>query len=184
MVDVCVWALSNRVARVMEVEGTATFPKDGPGDNANSWDVTFRFDHGVPIRYVGEGRMPEEWRRRYQWISGHGIAFEGTDGWVQAHRGRISAGPLSLLKDLGMTPDARVSADLAMQKNFLESIRSRHPAAADIEQAVQSDIICIIADMAVRMGTPLRWDLQQERFIGNEEANRLRYRAMRSPWQV
>jgi hypothetical protein len=31
---------------------------------------------------------------------------------------------------------------------------------------------------------PLRWDPAEEEFIGDDQANRLRRRAMREPWQI
>ncbi len=63
-------------------------------------------------------------------------------------------------------------------------MKSRNKPIADIEHSAQVDMTCIIGDMAVRLGTPLEWDIRQERFLNNETANRLRTRAMRSPWQA
>ena len=182
--DICLWGLSNRAARTMEVEGTAAFPREGASDNATGWDLTYRFDHGVPIHYKSLGRIPEEWSRRYRWMSDHGVAFEGTDGWVQVNRERISAEPASLLKNLGEAPDARSESTADLQRDFLRCVRSRGKPLAGIDHAAQTDIACIIGDMAVRLGTRLRWDLQEERFLNNDTANRLRTRAMRSPWQA
>jgi len=34
------------------------------------------------------------------------------------------------------------------------------------------------------LGRQLKWDPIKEEFIGDEEANRLRTRAYREPWQV
>ena len=182
--DICLWGLATRAARTMEVSGTASFPREGVNDNATGWDLMFRFDHGVPIHYVSLGRQPEEWRRRYKWLSDHGVAFEGTQGWVQVHRLGISAEPVSLLKDLGMPPDGRFNSGAALFRNFLDCVKSRNKPVADIEHAAQVDMTCIIGDMAVRLGSPLEWDIRQERFLNNETANRLRTRAMRSPWQA
>ncbi len=183
--DICLWGMAPLAARTMEVSGSASFPREGVSDNATGWDVTFRFDHGVPIHYVSLGRRPEEWRRRYKWLSDHGVAFEGTEGWVQVHRLGISAEPASLLDDMDVPPDYRENeAIYALFRNFLDCVRNRNRPAAHIEHAAQVDMTCIIADMAVRLGKPLAWDIRQERFLNNETANRLRTRAMRSPWQA
>jgi len=100
------------------------------------------------------------------------------------NRQRIAAQPESMLQDLGMAPDTRINAELAMVRDFLNCVRTRNTPAAGIDPAVSADQACVIAEMAVRLGKPLRWDQRHERFIDSGEANRLRVRTMRSPWRV
>jgi hypothetical protein len=38
--------------------------------------------------------------------------------------------------------------------------------------------------IAMRLRRPLRWDGLRERFVGDEEADRMLHRPMRSPWSV
>ena len=38
--------------------------------------------------------------------------------------------------------------------------------------------------IAMELGRPLKWDPVKEEFVGDEMANRLRGRAMRSPWSL
>jgi hypothetical protein len=39
-------------------------------------------------------------------------------------------------------------------------------------------------DICLDLKRSLKWDPVKEEFIGDDEANRLRSRAMRAPWQV
>ncbi|MHC4326057.1 MAG: hypothetical protein ACYSUX_17445 [Planctomycetota bacterium] len=38
--------------------------------------------------------------------------------------------------------------------------------------------------MAILRGRKIRWDPKRERIIGDQEANRMLGRAMRSPWHI
>jgi hypothetical protein len=42
----------------------------------------------------------------------------------------------------------------------------------------------LIMDICLDLKRSLKWDPAKEEFIGDDEANRLRSRAMRAPWQV
>jgi hypothetical protein len=44
--------------------------------------------------------------------------------------------------------------------------------------------ICHMGNMALRLKRALRWDPAKEEFIDDEQANRLKYRAMRAPWDL
>ena len=47
-----------------------------------------------------------------------------------------------------------------------------------------SHISCHAAAIAWLLGRKVRFDPAKEEFIADEEANRMRSRAMREPWQV
>lgn len=69
-------------------------------------------------------------------------------------------------------------------KNFLECLRSRQDPAAPVEVGHRSNSLCIITHIAMKLGRKLRWDPDQEKFIGDEEANRLLDYPRRKPWQI
>ena len=47
-----------------------------------------------------------------------------------------------------------------------------------------SHIACHAAALAWQLGRKLKFDPAQEAFVGDDEANNLRSRAMREPWHV
>jgi hypothetical protein len=53
---------------------------------------------------------------------------------------------------------------------------------ADIEQGYISSASCILANISLQLGRTLKWDDQQQRVIGDEEANRRLRRPYRQPW--
>jgi len=44
--------------------------------------------------------------------------------------------------------------------------------------------LCNLAEISARVGRKTTWDAKAERFIGDDQANRLLERAMRSPWRI
>ena len=56
--------------------------------------------------------------------------------------------------------------------------------AANFSVMRHSHIACHAAAIAWMLGRKLRFDPVKEEFTGDEEANRMRSRAMREPWQV
>ena len=57
--------------------------------------------------------------------------------------------------------------------NFIKAVRSRRPSDlnADVEAGHYSATLCHMANIATRIGRRLRFDTEQERFIGDAEAN-------------
>jgi hypothetical protein len=44
--------------------------------------------------------------------------------------------------------------------------------------------VCNLGQIAMVLGRKLQWDAAKEEFVGDDAANRLRTRAMRSPWSL
>jgi myo-inositol 2-dehydrogenase/D-chiro-inositol 1-dehydrogenase len=50
--------------------------------------------------------------------------------------------------------------------------------------AHRSCSICLLGDIAMRLGRKLRWDPAKEQFANDEQATRMMARTMRSPWHL
>ena len=68
--------------------------------------------------------------------------------------------------------------------NFIEAIKTRQDPVSNIEDAVHSDIISHVSDIAIRLGRKVVWDPVAENFVGDEEATRRMTRAYREPWRL
>jgi hypothetical protein len=68
--------------------------------------------------------------------------------------------------------------------HFLECVRSRRETIAPAEVAHRSTTLCLLSDIAMRLGRKLRWDPDKEEFPNDPEANRFLARTMRSPWRL
>jgi hypothetical protein len=79
---------------------------------------------------------------------------------------------------------ARTQRPLNHVRDFLDCIRSRRPTVANPEVMYQSMNICLAADICEQLKRSMKFDLHKAEFVDDAEANRLRSRAMRAPWQV
>ena len=76
-------------------------------------------------------------------------------------------------------------ADGGPRLAWLDAIRSRQPASSPIEDAVRSDVMSQLCDIAVRTGEKITWDPAQRRIIGgSDKAMAMTSRAMREPWTL
>jgi hypothetical protein len=69
-------------------------------------------------------------------------------------------------------------------RNFLDCVRTRAKTIAPAEVAHRSTTTCHIANICLRLGRKLTWDVDRERFVNDAEADRMMARAMRSPWRL
>jgi len=116
--------------------------------------------------------------------SANGVLFTGTKGKVETNRGHLKTWP-DELKDVKLGPN---ETHLYESKNhyvdWLDAIRERTKPVCDIETGCRSVTVCHLGNLAYKLQRPLKWDPEQEVFVGDEEANRLLSRAYRSPWRI
>ncbi len=68
--------------------------------------------------------------------------------------------------------------------DFAEAVRTRRRFALNERNAHRSCTLVNLGKIAVRLGRPLRFNPEKQRFIGDEEANRLAEQPMRTPWHI
>ena len=192
--DIALWGHPTMMAGPMEIEGKGVIPTSGACNTSVAWEVNFKFADGVTMRYRGtpngyDTKTPmtdfADWTARYGKIGDHGTAFEGTEGWIEVHRGGLQTHPASLAEE--KLPDGgwRSPQSSHHQRNLLQAVQTRRAAICPIEDAVQADLLCHLSDIATRVDGKLRFDPVKEKFLGNADANRrLALRPMRAPWQL
>lgn len=127
-----------------------------------------------------------------------GNLFYGTEGWMEingsswkAYKGRSNK-PFA---GSDMEVSAAIGGDTTFLKapdskghfgNFIDGVRSgnRFDLNCDIETGYMSTALPLLANIALKVGTSLRFDDEFERFIGNEEANMLLTRNYRAPYLI
>ena len=99
--------------------------------------------------------------------------FIGPDGWVAISRGGIDAHPKSLLT--AQSRSQRRPSDRAVPTiTRTTSMRSsRGATVSPIGDAVRSDIISQICDIAVRSKRKITWDPKREAIVDDAEAAKM-----------
>ncbi len=110
------------------------------------------------------------------------VRFEGDEGYVETgDAGKMEVRPASLLAERrfkgGYPADDHV-------REFLNCVRTRQQPASTADIAHHSITACHCANIAVRLGRKVTWDPAAERFVDDEDANRLVSRAYRQPWHL
>jgi predicted dehydrogenase len=112
------------------------------------------------------------------------VRYEGEDGWVETgDSGRLEFSSGKLRGEQRQFSEEGTSA-VSHVKNWLECVKSRKPANSNADVVARSHIICHAAYIAWQLGRPLKFDPAKTAFIDDEEANRMRSRALRDPWHV
>jgi predicted dehydrogenase len=195
--DIAAWG-ADLFAGPIEVEGRGTFHCEGACDTATIWDLNLRFGGEVTMNFVGVPNggnrglttcdtwpQETEWKQRYRRISSHGTAFEGTDGWVHIDREGINLQPENLID---VNPDEfklKLNRSPDHVRNFVDGVKNRTETVSNIDEAVRSDTLCHVSEIAMRLNRKVVWDPAKEHFRDDDEANlRVLGRKMRSPWHL
>ena len=69
-------------------------------------------------------------------------------------------------------------------RNFLDGVKSRKAPFATAEIGHHTATICHLNNIAMLLGRKLKFDPVRERFVGDDQANRLITPTMRAPWKL
>ena len=161
-VDLCQW--------VAKADDTAPIEYQPDGNN-----VLCRYANGIKLVMRDTG-----------WL-GMGtcsVRYECENGWIETgDSGRMELYPASM-RSLHRGYNVPGTAPKFHIQDFLRCIKTRALPAANASVACQSHIACHAAYIAWQLGRKLTLDPAKDEFVGDEEANRMRSRAMREPWRI
>ena len=179
--DLLQWAYVTHLTGNWEVEGVGVVPEEGSNDVVIDWDVNIRFANGVTMKYWASG-VPQDEHPRLAEL-GNYAQLIGTEGWVAVYYNSMLCEPESLSKTQLGADAIRLPVSRGQERNFIECVKSRETPVSNIDDAVRSDIVSHVCEIAVRLGRKVTWDPIKEDFIDDPEASRKLTRAMREPWQ-
>jgi predicted dehydrogenase len=157
--DIAQWALDMDASGPVKVEPPAGKETKG---------LKFTYANGVEMFHGGEADC----------------VFVGTDGTVLASREYLRTKPEGILKEPIGEKDFHVYPSSDHRRNWLECVRSRKACICPAEVGHRSATICHLGNIGYRLRRTLTWDPVQERFVDDDEANRLLYREPRPAWKV
>jgi predicted dehydrogenase len=185
-IDIAHWAMDLEYSGPVSVAALAEFPAPGSG----IWDV--HGNYHVRMNYANDVSM---------YVSDfypNGVKFIGEEGWIWVTRGRYKAGEPAegtrvealdahdprMLRE-GTKPNElhlHASPQQDHHLDWLESVRTRKAPITNAEIGHRSCSACLIAHIGMRLKRELKWDAKAERFVNDDEANRLLRREQRGPY--
>ena len=167
--DILVWCYDGDLAGPYTVEGTGVVPTEGLYDTVYNWDMTLNMADGVKITFKPGSDSTK---------------FIGTKGRLELTRNSIRAFPTELVPE-GLPPNNHGQNGAQHIQVFADSIKSRKPASSPVNDAVRSDVMSQLCDIAVRTGEKITWDPAEQQIVsGSEKARAMASRPMRKPWML
>jgi predicted dehydrogenase len=182
-VDVAHWGMGTELTGPIEVEGRAVFPTEGLWNVHGAYHVEMKYANGVNV--IIDNTFP------------NGVRFEGDEGWIFVSRGSakatasdpttgdskaFAASKPSILKSEIKPGEIHLHKSTDHHLDWLQSIQTRQPASTTPEIAHRSTSACEVAWISMKLGRKLRWNPDQETFVGDDEANAMRSRPQRAPY--
>jgi len=184
-IDTAQWGMDTEYTGPVEIEGEAEFPTTGLWDVHGHFHVQARYANGV-IMDIADS-FP------------NGIRFIGNKGWVFVSRGEapvtasdpgveerktspLEASNPKILKSVIGPDEIHIDKSPEQHQNWLDSIRSRKPPIAPAEIAHRSCTICLLSQIAMKLPRKLYWNPNAERFMNDDEANKMLSRPQRFPY--
>ncbi len=166
--DIMVWGSDADRTGPIVVEGTGVIPTEGLYDTVYNWDMKIQ---------LGDVKMTFK-------PGGDSTKFIGTEGWIEIRRGGIDAEPKSVLTSKIGPNDVHLPESQRQDQNFVDAVKSRQQPVSNIVDAVRSDLISQLCNIAVRSKRKITWDPKTEQIVGDPEAAKMISRPMRSPWTL
>jgi predicted dehydrogenase len=188
MIDIANWGMGIKApTSALAVGGKFGYPTDAtetPDTQQTIWDFpgfSMIWEHAL-----GVGRGPE--------TREHGVAFHGNNGVLVIDRAGWEIYPETdkvekPVREYKMTGLPRQEVGdhdyhLTHVKNFLDCMKTREHPHSDVEIGHNSMIACHLGNLAYRFRRRIQWDVENEKVIGDPEAQALVTRSYRAPWKL
>jgi predicted dehydrogenase len=179
--------------------------RDTPDTHEVTWEYPGFLLHYTALHHNSYGHNGDPGHKPF---GSYGIQFHGTRGTLFVDRAGYEVTPqmkdhtepggisfraafddltgLSMYYELEGTAGRGTTSvqHLPHVRNFLDCVKTRELPTADIEIGHRATTACQLGNIALRAGQKLRWDGRAERFLNNDEANRMLRRDYRAPWKL
>lgn len=184
--DIMVMGIRDQLTGRYTCEGKGGYwAPGGIWDTVNSWDVNCEYDNGLKLHFMSdEIAQTQVMKYRPIW-DGNGTTFFGTKGWISLGRSTASSDIPEIHQALNKSANADgwINGEGAqLVKIFTETIKGNAPELSPLDEAILSDTISHMGNIAIRTGRKISWDPIAETTTGDPEAMKMFVREHRKPW--
>jgi predicted dehydrogenase len=195
MLDTTRWMLGLGWPKRVSSAGGIYVQNNGKSNISDTQEATFEYDdYNLVWQHRTWGTPPDP---DYPWA----LFIYGEKGTLKASTMRADFIPLDkgakpihfdCFYEKEKYPEDVTEADIELNAapatrlhmlDFLAAIENRSRPIADIEQGHISTASCILANLSMELGRPLRYDPQRHVVIGDSEATKRLQRPYRKPWK-
>ena len=184
--DSAAWGMDTELTGPVSIEAVAQFPKSGLWDVHGDFMSKAEYENGITM-LTSSGGYP------------NGIRYEGTEGWIFVTRGNyratdsdpIPAGPgqkpleasdPKILTSVIGPNETHLYVSQNQAGNWLDCIKSRKEPISPVEIGHRACTVCLVTHVAMKLGRKISWDPQIEKFVNDDEANKMLSRPQRAPY--
>lgn len=183
-IDIAQWLIGMDHSGPTSVEGTAEHPvpfKDGHPTVSNRYNAASKF--------LVKCMFPNGVELTVRDDTENGILVEGDKGRIFVSRGSLKGKPVEDLAENPLPEDAITKLYKGKKpgdhmRNFFECIKSREQPISDVETHHRAMSTCHLANIAIRLGRPIKWDPEKEQIVGDEAANAWLRREQRKGYEI
>jgi predicted dehydrogenase len=179
--DIAQWVNDADHTGPITVEGNGECYRD-IRDTISDYEVEYIYANGVRLHFMDLVTARKR-VRQFELGRSVGVVIFGTEGWIWVSREGIRTQPESLVAAVIGPNEIRVMRSKDHKRNFLDAIRTGRQTISPVEVGARDEMVCQMADIAIRMKRKLRWDPVKEVF-DDEAANRRLSRPKRGPWRL
>jgi len=179
--DIMIWGMKEKLSGNYSCEGSGTiWPGDGLYNNVFSWDLKYQYENGIEVHFLSSGQAEKKIMNHRTLSDNNKTTFYGSKGWISLGRSAVE----SDIKEIDDKLNAASKDSKGMGQLFLDVIRGEREEACPLEDAILSDTISHMGNMAIRMNRKIGWDPIKGKTVNDPEANKLFVREMREPYQI
>ncbi len=150
---------------------------DNRYNTSHEFDIVLKLTNGAEMHVVSSS--PD----------GNGILFEGTKGRLHVSRGRCKGKVVEQLPKDAFTPDDfnalyNGKPFEGHKNNFIRCIREGGKPVSDVWSHVQAMNCCHLCGIAARLNREIKWDVNEEKIVGDEQAASFWAREQRKGFEI
>ncbi|HPD45320.1 MAG TPA: Gfo/Idh/MocA family oxidoreductase [Anaerohalosphaeraceae bacterium] len=170
--DTAQWANDTELSGPVEIEAKGTWWEGGLYNTPKEYHVEYTYANGVKM-FCDHG--------------GTSIRFEGTEGWIESPSWLApirASDPKILESKIGPNEVHLYTNPAGEHRDFLDCVKTRKDPYFPVDKGHRVATVCHLGNIALKLQRKLRWDPEKEIFPGDDEANGMLSRPMRSPWRL
>ena len=185
--DIAVMGAKDLLKGAYTLKGEGNFwPQDGLFDTVISWDTHLEYDNGIKMRFLSADRARQIVEKHRVYDATDGTTFFGEKGWISLSRWTARASDPqinTILNDFPKDSKGRIVSENNMHgANFAKVIKGKMAQFDPLDEAIMSDCISHMGDIAIRTGNEVKWDPVKGTITNQPDAMKLFDREMRAPY--